>query len=154
MTDNYQGDPYITIDEDGANLTFRGGQYLMDQGLENPINLSLFTRGAPGSFWFGNTFFKKNSQKLGSRFEESTEQPITVSSLNNTRNEALAALKWMRVDGIVSKIDVSVTNPESNRLRVVIFIQPPSGETVVLIATKHGASWITQIQDPAHLKVD
>jgi hypothetical protein len=53
--DRTQGDPKITMENDGADLVFRGGQPVMDSGLENAILISLFS----GAEWFdfenGNT---------------------------------------------------------------------------------------------------
>ena len=43
MTDIYDGDPYLIVTPDGADIIFRGGQTVMDTGVENQASLSQLT---------------------------------------------------------------------------------------------------------------
>lgn len=149
MTDRYQGDPKLTLDENGADLTFKGGQPEMDRGLENAALISLHTRKG----WAGNTLIRKPEQRLGSDFEEAQNQPITLTSFNTIRNAALAALQWM-IDGkIASKIDVAVRNPTGRKVETAALIRPISQDPLILLTTKNGLNWIAQKLDPAYLRV-
>ena len=40
----FQGDVAVSITEDGAKMKFINGQPVMDQGLENAVLISLFTK--------------------------------------------------------------------------------------------------------------
>ena len=149
MTDRYQGDPKLTLDENGADLTFKGGQPEMDRGLENAALISLHTNEG----WAGNAFARKPAQKLGSKFEEAQKEPITLTSFNNVRNAAQAALQWMIDARIASSVDARVSNPTGRKTATAILIRPPSQDPLVLLETKNGVNWISQKLDPAHLRI-
>lgn len=144
MTDNTQGDPRLFLDENGSYLLFNGGQPIMDKGLENLALISLFT--LPG--WFGNALFDDVNQHIGSNFMPSTEQPITLSTLNVIADASKKALN----DEAFGEIDATVTNPESYRLEVVNTIHPPGKDIDELIITKNGLNWVFQKEDPAYIK--
>jgi phage gp46-like protein len=144
MTDIYQGDPQININENGASLNFVGGQPTMDRGLENLGKISLFTE--PG--WAGNTLFDEIDQQAGSKFEEISRQPITLQMLNDLRNAAENALD----NPAFGNVEVSINNPSGYRLNVTITLSPPGQDIKTLLLTKNGLNWIAQALDPAHLR--
>jgi phage gp46-like protein len=144
----FQGDPKIYITLNGANLDFRGGQPVMDQGLENYALLQLFTK----SGWIGNALFSDPNQKIGSDFEEANKAPITVSSLNDVRDAAEKALQIMVDSGLASEIIVDTTNPSGSIRQTNILIRPVGADAFQLSVSKNGANWIAQIKDPAYLK--
>jgi phage gp46-like protein len=149
MADRYQGDPKLTLDESGANLTFKGGQPVMDRGLENAALISLHTREG----WAGNVFARRPAREIGSKYEESLKAPITLSAFNNVRNAAKLALQWMIDGNVASKVDAAVSNPTGKRIQTAVVIQPPSRDPLVLLLTKNGLNWISQKLDPAHLRL-
>ena len=143
MADRFEVDPRITIDEDGADLEFIGGQPIMDAGLENAVLISLFTQE-----WFGNTFFDDPDQRLGGNFLKSFEQPLSISTVEAIRKAALSDLKWMLTSRLASEINVVVTNPESKKIAVVILIKPQGKDLQALLLEKNGVNWVNQILDP------
>lgn len=149
MTDRYQGDPKLTLDENGADLTFKGGQPEMDRGLENAALISLHTR--PG--WAGNVFFRKPSQQIGSKFEEAQRDPITLTAFNNIRNAATVALQWMIDSGLASTVEARTSNPTGKRTDTAVLIKPPTQDPLILLESKNGLNWISQKIDPAYLRV-
>jgi phage gp46-like protein len=149
MTDRYQGDPKLTLDETGADLTFKGGQPEMDRGLENAALISLHTQKG----WCGNVLFRKPEEKIGSDFEESLKSPITLTSFKIVRAAALAALQWFIDVKIASEIDAAVRNPTGRRVETIVGIKPVSQDPLVLLSTKNGLNWIAQKLDPAYLRV-
>lgn len=149
MTDRYQGDPKLILDENGADLVLKGGQPVMDQGLENAALISLHTREG----WCGNVLARKSEQRIGSRFELAQEQPITLTALNAVRNAAMAALQWMIDVRIASRVDVAVSNPQGVALRTLAFITPPSRDPLILLQSKNGVNWISQKLDPASARI-
>ena len=42
--DNFQGEPKIFVDKNGAFTKYKGGQPIMDAGLENTVLISLGTK--------------------------------------------------------------------------------------------------------------
>jgi phage gp46-like protein len=147
--DRFQGDPYVTIGPDGSDMLFKGGQPVMDQGVENAVNISLFTE--PN--WWGNVLFDEASQKIGSRYQETAKPPITLSKLEQIRSAALTATEWLTSENIASNISANVTNPEASRIDAIILVQPPGRDFEVLLASTYGGNWISQKIDPANLKV-
>jgi phage gp46-like protein len=147
--DRTQGDPRIVIDGEGADLDFRAGQPVMDSGLENAVIISLFTR----QNWFGNAFLKPN-QKIGSRFLELAKAPITVTKLVQLQAAAKADLTWMLATGVASAIEVTVTNPQGNRIEATVTVTPPGKTATELTLTKHGPNWTAQANNPAYREVE
>ena len=138
MTDLiYQGDPKLTLDCDGADLTYKDGQPVMDRGLENLALISLFTEEG----WGGNALFRDPAQKVGSGFMEAHRQPINLSALNDIRD---AAEKALDID-VFGSVEAVTTNPRSDVIRTVITIEPPGKDLQTLIITKNGLNWIAQI---------
>ena len=143
--DRFQGDPALFLTEQGAKLIFNGGQSVMDAGLENAVKISLFTR--PG--WVGNTLFKNKDKKIGSEFEEENEKSITLQSLRKREQAAISSLQWMIDSGLISSVDVYVSNQTSNILEYDITIRGPGNDIQKLLFTKNGSNWLAQIFDPA-----
>ncbi len=141
----FQGDPRLILGVNGSRLQFTGGQPLMDQGLENLAMISLFT--SPG--WPGNDLLSDPNQKIGSDFESSTHQPITLQALYDIRDAAVKALSNPAF-GIVT---AEVTNPNGHRIDVRILIQPPGQDIRTLLLTKNGLNWQAQAFIPANQEV-
>ena len=141
MTDIFSGDPRLFLSENGSRFIFRGGQPVMDRGLENLALISLFT----GRGWVGNTLFSDIDQQIGSDFEEAANQPITLSMLNDVAQAAERALANPAFGNVI----VTVENPNSNRLKVTILIQPPGQDSRVLILSRNSDNWIAQKLEPA-----
>jgi len=153
MTTGYQydGDPKIIITESGADIEFRGGQPVMDRGLENAAIISLFTE----SGWVGNAFLKGRGESIGSDFEKvSKDVAVTASSFEAKAQAARQALAWMVSVGLAGKIETSWQNPTGNALVLVPVIFPPgNGKATSLLLTKNGPNWMTQKKDPAYNRI-
>lgn len=144
-----QGDPRLILTENGATLKFIGGQPVMDGGLENHVLIALYTR--PG--WCGNVLFDKPSRKIGSDFEETAEQAITVDSLSDLEESGKRALADMVSDGLAEKVEVEATNPSAKNKNVRILITPPGKDAIEFLFTQHGQNWLNQANDPAHKRI-
>lgn len=142
---SFDGDPKLILNENGSELIFTGGQPVMDAGLENLALISLFTRTG----WVGNDLFPDPNQKIGSNFEESTNQPITLNALNDIRDAAIKAL----TDPIFGNVTVNVTNPNGYNINVQIIIEPPGQDIQELLISKNGINWQSQAIDPANRRV-
>ena len=144
----FQGDPKIIITENGSDLVYKGGQPVMDKGLENYVILSLFTNE-----WFANAFINNPDEQYISRLEDIANRPVTITTFNNIRQEVERLLKPMIDNKIASEIDVKVSNPRGKLLNIDIFIKRPGGDVGSLLLTKNGQNWIFQINDPAHGRI-
>lgn len=145
IIDRFSGDPKMILTEDGADLSISGGQPVMDQGLENLAMISLFTqKGWPANFLIDNP-----DERHGSDFEVTAKRPITLSTLNDTRQAAENALK----NPALGKMDISVSNPNSNFLQVAITIHPPGKDSETLLLAKNGVNWINQKLHPANERI-
>ena len=116
--DLFQGDPRLVLTPDGVDLEYQGGQPVMDQGVENHVLISLFTRAeAPdtGEPWCGNAF-QPSASKLGSDFEARASQPITLAGLALVERAAASALS----SPLFGAATVAVTNPVADYLDVRI----------------------------------
>ena len=136
--DPYSGDPKLFLGKNGMTLNFNGGQPELDQGFENFATISLFT--APG-YW-GNTL-KKGKYKYGSKFYNRTmikKDPITLANLKAWEKAAEDDLKYSPF----GRIGVTITNPESNNIKLVARIAPPVGDAIELVFIKNGQNWINQ----------
>jgi phage gp46-like protein len=149
MTDRFQGDPKMILDENGADLVFKGGQPVMDQGLENAALISLHTREG----WFGNIFARSPAEKIGSKYEATLEQPITLGTLTAAQNAAQNALQWLIDKKIASSVEAACSNPQGAVIRTVIVVSPLYREATVLLQTKNGSNWVNQKLDPASTRV-
>ena len=142
MSVGFEGDPKIFIDKDGAELDYRDGQPVMDQGLENHDVISLLTE--PG--WVGNDLFPE-SQAIGSDFSQAVAEAITATSLVEMEDAAARALE----SGIAQTdfVEVEISNPSGSRLDILIRRSPPAGDVESFLLTRDGSVWINQAQSPA-----
>jgi len=143
--DRFQGDPAIKLTPSGATMDFNGGQPVMDQGLENYQIISLFTKKG----WWGNILFENVNQKIGSDFEE-IRTIIDIQTINDYTDAARTALKSMKDSGLAKSIDINVTNPSNDFIKISILTTPPSKDITELLFIKNGLNWIQQAQNPAH----
>ena len=142
MTDIYQGDPALTLTPNGATLTYIGGQPVLDAGLENQAQISLFT--AEG--WAGNFLFDDADQHIGSDFETIARQAITISGLALIEKSAERALG----SDIFGTVRAVASNPQSWQRDVLINVQPPGEDRQTILLTSNGQNWINQAESPAH----
>ena len=129
MISRYQGDPSLTLGPNGASLTYRNGQPVMDQGLENCALLSLFTDEG----WCGNIFLEATEQ-IGSDFEALAEGPLTLSLLADIEDAAQRALESPALKGAVA----TATNPTSDRIELAVQVAAPAG---ILRFSRDGLLW-------------
>ncbi len=145
LIDRTQGDPRLVLTENGSKIVYKGGQTVMDQGVENLALISLFTRQG----WAGNVLFKDPLQKIGSDFVDAGLEPVTLRSLNNVRDAAVKALDHP----LFGKVDVMVSNPTSYQTKVDIILKPPGEDIKTLTLVKNGLNWIVQTTDPASERI-
>ena len=145
MTNIFQGDPRLFIDENGSDIVFIGGQPILDAGLENLALISLLTTEG----WAGNVLARTDDEQIGSAFIEAANEPITSTSLNNVRDAATKALD----NPAFGDINVDVTNPAGYITAVSILIKSPGADVNELLLTRHGLNWQFQAVSPANERI-
>jgi phage gp46-like protein len=135
-TDRYSGDPRIILTANGADLDYRGGQPVMDRGLENCILISLFTREG----WAGNAFLP-TERRMGSDYEKTCRGAITLSKLADVENSAERALS----SKAFGTVKAEASNPTADHLNVEVSV----GSGGALSLTRERSLWAAQISDPA-----
>lgn len=143
----FEGDPKLILTKDGAELVYRDGQPVMDEGLENNALISLFT--APG--WVGNTLLNEDEQ-IGSDFEFKARGTLTLSKLADIENSAVRALNTSFQK--VTESSAQVNNPIGNQLDMLVRISPPGQDVDLLLTSKNGLNWRSQALDPANERVN
>lgn len=136
MINRFQGDPKIFLTANGSSLKFISGQTVMDAGLENLVNISLFTKDG----WWGNSLTDKNDENIGSDFEKTSRGSITLSKLNDIKQSAERALK----NPAFGKITTEVLNPISYSLNIINRIEPPGNDIQELRVSRNGQNWQNQ----------
>lgn len=144
MTDIFQGDPKLFIDEDGAYLKWTGGQCVMDKGIENLAYISLLT--APD--WWGNDLFSNPDNQIGSDFEELSKGSITLQTLIDIEQSAERALQNPAFGEPVA----TASNPRAQGVELTIEIAPPASAATEINLIKNFQNWVNQASDPAYVK--
>jgi phage gp46-like protein len=146
IKNRFQGDPALFLGPNGSRLIFQGGQPIMDQGLQNAVTISHFTK--PG--WWGNTLFKKPSQKIGSDYEDTLAEPIVdISSVNNVETSSKNCIKWMKDVRLADKIESEAINPTANIIENTVRISPVGSDVQEFLVQKNSINWINQALFPA-----
>lgn len=136
MSDIFSGDPKVYLTPSGADMDFKGGQPVMDKGLENLAGISLFT--APG--WWGNSLTTVEDEKIGSDFEETALGPITLQKLTDIKQTGEKALE----NPAFGEIEAFITNPVNWRIDARFTISPPGKNAGELLLTRNGQNWVNQ----------
>lgn len=137
MMDRYSGDPRLVLTDNGATLDYRGGQPVMDQGLENCALLALLVDEG----WAGNVFLPPEA-RVGSDYLERCRRPITLSGLADIESAAERALQPVKAFG---EISAEASNPRGDRVLVTINLGPGGA----LALEREGGLWRAQALDPA-----
>jgi hypothetical protein len=145
-TNKYDGDPKLYVDGSGGYLRWSGGNPIMDSGAENCSTLSLLVK--PG--WPGNALIREKEDQYGSDFLDATEEPITVSMLEDVRYKAQQSLdRDLTDDNLAREVAVEAINPDANRLEVTANILAPGETQIELQLSKYGPNWELQHTQPA-----
>lgn len=146
---NYDGEPRLIPTANGTTIEIRGGQPVMDAGIENAALISLLTE--PG--WFGNEFLDAEYRVGDSTFSQVCEGAITRSTFITAEKEAIRALGWMVDDGIASEIQATITNPNGITIDSEVTIVRPDATTEEIALLKYGPNWTRQGTDPASARL-
>ena len=144
MIDLFQGDPAIKVTGDGADLVFRGGQPVMDSGLENQVTISLLTLEG----WPGNHLLDLPNQ-IGSGFQEQAKKPITLTNLARLESVAEQAV----AAPVFGTVEAEIINPQSSQINITIRVTPPGGTPEDILLTNNGQNWFNQADQPANTRL-
>lgn len=131
MVDQFDGDVAFILTPDGGQIVYSGGQPVMDAGgLENAVNISLFTQAG----WWGDALDENEpDKKIGSDFETRVKPgAITTTYLRDVESAAKDALQWMININAVKSIDAVATWPELDQVDLELTITKPDGNVVMV----------------------
>lgn len=141
----YDGEPRFILGANGVTIEFKGGQPVMDAGLENSVLFSLHT--LPG--WWGNYVIGQEHKIGESDYDKLATQSITRTALLNGEKDARKALNWLISSGLATSIDVEITNYAGFGVKSAIDIHRGTGNDFSLLFLTNGANWVRQMEDPA-----
>lgn len=148
MSNRFDGDLKLFLDEDGAYCRWVNGQPIMDRGLENSVLIALLTKN--DDYW-GNYLETDEHEKLGSLFTDIIGQPITLDTFNTARTNAEKDLQFLTKMKIANAVNMKIQSPTYNSIEAVIRIISPQSETE-LVLSNMGDVWKYQLIDPAYVK--
>ena len=122
MNEIKEGDVKLVPTIDGGELSFEGGQPVMEQGLESAVYISLFST----DFW-GN-MVSDSGEKLNSGIM----QIMNRRSLNNSarldiQESAKNALSWITSENIASAVSIETYMRTLSILEMTVIIEKPGG---------------------------
>ena len=103
----YQGDPKIFIDKDGATIEIKNGNTTMERGVSNFILIALLTTEEPKHY---NTLFDNDSEKIKPHYQKFVSTEITSKSLQDRASAAKADLKPLIDASLAKDISVNIEN--------------------------------------------
>lgn len=123
------------------DLALDGPDLKTDAGLQTAVLISLFTDAQANADdtipdgstdrrgWWGDAFTEVPGDKIGSLRWLLSRAKLTPETLRRVRDYDLAALKWLKDDGVAASIDITVTRHATDRDRAdeSIVITRPDG---------------------------
>lgn len=148
--DIYDGDPRLILGADGSRLEYKGGQPVMDKGVENIILIDLFTQNAGENShtngWCGNHLMRSESAKVGSNFVDQTlNQPMTINGLENIEAAQVEAL----TRSPYGEVESTASNPKGDEISILTNVESPAG-TFTIRTDAVSQRWQAQVSDPAN----
>lgn len=130
MTQPQQGDVVLYQSLDDGEIEVVGGVVTMDGGLQTAVYLSLFGGNfkddglANNEFgWWGNTLETTASRKLVSETQNLLQGiPSTANNRLRIDQAVRRDLQWMLTEKVANEIDVAVTIPGLNKIKIVVTI--------------------------------
>lgn len=132
----YDGDPLLSLTQDGADLSCATGLVEGSDGLRNAVMISLFGGNlhdsalpADGKTWWANRFLAE-AEQLRSETQAlvNAHLPQTAGNLQRFRQAIARDLAWMVSAGLVDAADGRATYPALGRVRLFAALQI-NGET-------------------------
>lgn len=119
-----EGDLYLAPSPDGGEISFEGGQPLMEDALNNALYISLI---GDSDFW-GNTLVSENEVLQGSIFDV-----LNGATLNNqTRLDLIAKaeflLAWLVREGVMKSVSASAFIESAESVKLTLTLTEPNGQ--------------------------
>ena len=130
MTQPQQGDVVLFQSLDDGDIEVVNGVVTMDGGLQSAVYLSLFG----GNFkddglknnefgWWGNKLETETNRQLRSETQNLLHGiPSTANNRLRIDQAVRRDLQWMLTERVANEIDVAVTVPDLNQIKIVVTI--------------------------------
>lgn len=151
QNDIYEGDPKLINGKNGTRLSYKGGQPVMDRGIENSMAIDLGTRkkgkNSHQKGWVGNHLLP-SEQRIGSDYLNTVEnQPQTIAGLATIEKSAKKAL----LADLYGNVETVASYPKPDTMVNIIRVNPPAG--AFTLRTESGQLWRFQALYPANERI-
>ncbi len=122
-THQQQGDVLLFQTADGGDVSIDDGITRMSQGFDVTSYLSLFGGNESSNAWWGNNIGGPATHHYVSETGLLLKSvPATSNNLRRVEDAVIRDLSWMITEKIVNTVDVSVTIPKINSVKITINI--------------------------------
>lgn len=139
-----QGDLYIYLTPDGAEIEVNNGEPVMDGGFESAVLLSLF-ESAEKDHWM-NEYMSEDEKIRGNFYSFIKSSPKNKNTMRKAEELAKLDLQWFIDSGTADEIEVEITSKSHIRIDMEINILA-DGNTI--FNRVYGINWLYQMNDPA-----
>ncbi|MTI13370.1 phage GP46 family protein [Sansalvadorimonas verongulae] len=126
----------LVMNADGGDLQVLAGDLTTDEGLENPILISLFTdRRAPDDItipdsvsrrgWWGDALAEQEGDEIGSLLWLIQREKLTQKIAEDARRYCEEALAWLVKDGVAENVVVTTKIEKPDVLLITVTVQRP-----------------------------
>lgn len=142
-----QGSVLMVQTPDGGDICLEGGTLVRDGGLSTAVYLSMFggneqddTLAENKQTWWGNIGELAEAQYRSETQYLLKSLPATSGNLRRVEDAVLRDLAWLKNSGVATSIEVEVTIPALNKLRLVVSISADKTKIVL----KYTENWKMQ----------
>lgn len=135
----------------GGDFEVVDGDLALDAGMETSVVISLMTDRRADTFdelpdpqstdrkgWWGDSLGGVIGSKLWLRYREKQLRRAMLM----IKEDAQAALEWLRADRVAAKTDIRVSNPDLYNVRLMVDVYQPHGKEK--ISYKYDLNWQEQ----------
>jgi phage gp46-like protein len=139
-----QGDIYIYLTEDGAEISVINGEPVMDGGFESAVLISLFANENK-DHWM-NEYMSEDEKMKGNFYSFIKNTAKTLTTMRKAEELAKLDLQWF-ID-IKAADDIQVTINSESPIRINMEINILADGNTIFNRT-YGVNWIYMMTDPA-----
>jgi len=139
-----QGDIYIYLTEDGAEISVINGEPVMDGGFESAVLISLFANENK-DHWM-NEYMSENEKMKGNFYSFIKNTAKTLTTMRKAEELAKLDLQWLIDTGAADDVQITIISESPVRINMEVNILA-NGNTI--FNRIYGVNWLYQKNDPA-----
>jgi len=139
-----QGDIYIYLTEDGAEISVINGEPVMDGGFESAVLISLFANENK-DHWM-NEYMSENEKMKGNFYSFIKNTAKTLTTMRKAEELAKLDLQWLIDTGAADDVQITIISESPIRINMEVNVLA-NGNTI--LNRIYGVNWLYQKNDPA-----